>query len=407
MIPEDIRPGLRPALAAPGEDVARALLPCGVALKFVYEAQSQAVTWAQLNQWGVSLQAVGEVAARNTPCRVGWEEAEAGVFLLGGTCWQAVVLDPAGFIDPKDVPGRPVLYISDGSTAVLTGADGAAGLAYIRRAMQRGLGTCAMALNGDCKTWSRFYVHDATAVDLHRVTVRGHGKGEGRYVRQSSPPSHYGHVILEVAPYSGRHEYLLVWAVDEKTIPSEYREAVWEGIQGFATDYFREGGPLVGVRVTITGGSSHDVDSKAASYRIAAGIAFKNAVMQMEVIPLPERRRERSSREEEDTGAVLPEGSRLAELKRLGVSDPLLRMSGGALLHEAFRFWYTVPPLYSYSGAAPPEGPPFVPLWDHADNVVGVRDSKTAWSSWSITSSSRVAIGRWPVPNRASWPGCS
>ena len=71
---------------------------------------------------------------------------------------------------------------------------------------------------------------------------------------------------------------------------------------------------------------------------------------------------------------VIPEEHRLAELRRLGISAPLLRMSGGALLHEAFRFRYTVPPLYSYSGAAPPDGPPFVPLWDHADNVVGVRE---------------------------------
>jgi len=152
-----------------------------------------------------------------------------------------------------------------------------------------------MALNGDRKTWSRFYVHDATAIDLRRVTITGHGRGEGRYVRQSSPPSHYGHVILEIAPYVGAHDYLLVWAADEETIPSEFREAVWEGVQGFATDYFREAGPLTGVRVTVTGGSYRTVDSKAASYQIAARMAFKNAVMQMALSALPERRREQSS----------------------------------------------------------------------------------------------------------------
>ena len=309
MIPENIRGGLRPELAGPGEDVARVMLPGGVALKFVYEVRSKAVTWAQVGEWGVSLRALGEIAARNTLCWVGWEEPEAGVFLIGGTCWQEVALDPAGFIDPGDVSGRPVFYIIDESTAVLTGADCAAGLAYIRRALPGGLGTCAMALNWDRKTWSRFYVHNATAIDLRRVMVRGHGRGEGRYIRQSSPPSHYGHVILEVAPHevapdAGGHDYLLVWAVDEETIPSEYREAVWEGIECFATDYSREAGPLVGVRVTVTGGSHHAVDSKAASYRIAAGIAFKNAVVEAGVTPLAERRREQDAAETGAEGAA-------------------------------------------------------------------------------------------------------
>lgn len=297
MIPEDIRKSLRPELAARGEAGARMLLPCDVALKFVYAGKSKTVTWVQLGEWGVSLRAVGEAAAGNTLCWADREEPEPGVFLIGGTCWHEAVLYPEGFLDPDDVSGRPVIYIADKSTAVFTGADNAAGLAYIRRAMKGGLGTCAMALNQD-KTWSRFYVHDATAIDLHRVTVKGRGKGEGRYVRQASPPSHYGHVILEVAPHVGDHDFLLVWAVDEETIPSEFREAVWEGVQGFATDYFREAGPLTGVRVTVTGGGYHGVDSKAASYQIAARMAFKNAVMQMEVVALPVRRREQGSGED-------------------------------------------------------------------------------------------------------------
>lgn len=69
---------------------------------------------------------------------------------------------------------------------------------------------------------------------------------------------------------------------------------------------------------------------------------------------------------------VVPEDSRLAELRRLGVSEPLLRLSQGAALHDVFQFWCDAPPLYSYSGAATPDGPPFVPLWDYIDNVVGV-----------------------------------
>ena len=206
-----------------------------------------------------------------------------------------MVLAPSTFVEHNCVAGSPVVYIVSAQEAILTGSDCAAGLAHIRQAMQGGLGACAMILNWDRRTWSRFQVHNATALDLRRVTITERTTGEGRYVRQASEPGHYGHVVLEVAPYVGTHDFLLVWAVGEEVIPSEFREAVWEGIQSFATEYFRETGLLVGVRVTVTGGSYHAVDSKTVSYKIAATLAFKNAMMQMTPTALPERRQEQSS----------------------------------------------------------------------------------------------------------------
>jgi len=374
MLPDEVRAQLQPALAAPGEDAAKVLLPCGVALKFVLNEET--VTWAEFGRWRVSLQAVGEVAGLNAITYIQWEEVEAGVFENNDSCWPEMALAPATFVEHNYVSGHPVVYIVSENMAILTGSKCPAGLARIRQAMRGGLASCPMVLNRDRKTWSRFYVHDRTAFDLPALTITRRGTGEGRYVRQTSPPSHYGHVILEIGPHQGAHDFLLVWAVGEDVIPSEFREAVREGIQNVALNNVGEWGPLTGIQVTITGGSYHEVDSHAASYRIAASLAFRNALERMPTAPVPERREEQSSAEASAEGTismpVVPEESRLAELRRLGVSEPLLRLSEGAVLHDAFRFWCDAPPLYSYSGAAPPDGPPFVPLWNHIDNVVGV-----------------------------------
>jgi len=295
MIPEEIKGKLMPELAAPGEDVPRVELACGVALKFTVDEET--IGRPEFGTWGVSVREAGAVAGDNAFSYLQWVEAEEGVFVNSDHCWPALVLAPPVFIEHNWVPGRPVVYVVDEKTAILTGSNCPAGLARIREAMRDGLAACAMVLNGDYETWSRFHVHDATAIDLPRVTIKGQGKGEGRYRRQSGPPGHYGHVILEVEPYVGAYDYLFVWAVDEETIPSEFREAVWEGIQLYTSEYIRETGPLVGIRVTITGGSYHEVDSHATSFRVAATIAFKNAVEQMALSALPERRREQGSGE--------------------------------------------------------------------------------------------------------------
>lgn len=54
MIPEARRGSLLPALAAPGEDVPRVVLPCGLALFVVDE---KTIGRAELGTWGVSVQA--------------------------------------------------------------------------------------------------------------------------------------------------------------------------------------------------------------------------------------------------------------------------------------------------------------------------------------------------------------
>lgn len=72
--------------------------------------------------------------------------------------------------------------------------------------------------------------------------------------------------------------------------------------------------------------------------------------------------------------STVPESQRIAALRRLGVSEPLIRLSSGECVHPTFRNSCLGPPYYVYHGAGVPGDPPLVPLWDHGDTVVGLRE---------------------------------
>ncbi len=69
---------------------------------------------------------------------------------------------------------------------------------------------------------------------------------------------------------------------------------------------------------------------------------------------------------------TIPEDRRFTELRRLRVSDALLRLSCGDCIHEMFRDSCLGPPHYVYHEAGVPNGPPLIPLWDCNGIVVGM-----------------------------------
>jgi elongation factor G len=62
------------------------------------------------------------------------------------------------------------------------------------------------------------------------------------------------------------------------TIPREYIPAVEQGLRGAMTSGVLAGYPVVGVRVELLDGSYHEVDSSEIAFKMAASIAFKDAM---------------------------------------------------------------------------------------------------------------------------------
>jgi hypothetical protein len=71
---------------------------------------------------------------------------------------------------------------------------------------------------------------------------------------------------------------------------------------------------------------------------------------------------------------VVPESDRVATLRKWGISEPLIRLSCGEVLHDQFRISCVGPPWYVYHGSLDsPDGPLIAVFWECSDTVTGVR----------------------------------
>ena len=115
----------------------------------------------------------------------------------------------------------------------------------------------------------------------YRETIRKKvDKVEERYVRQTGGRGQYGHVVISLEPLGPGGGYEFVDAIVGGVIPKEYIPAVDAGIQEAITSGVLAGYPTVDVRVTLTHGSYHDVDSSEMAFKIAGSMAVKKAARQ-------------------------------------------------------------------------------------------------------------------------------
>jgi elongation factor G len=60
-------------------------------------------------------------------------------------------------------------------------------------------------------------------------------------------------------------------------IPTEFIPAVEKGVEEALTNGVKAGYPIVDVRVTLTDGKYHDVDSSEVAFKVAGSLAFQEA----------------------------------------------------------------------------------------------------------------------------------
>ncbi|WP_256080358.1 elongation factor G [Massilia sp. YIM B04103] len=101
---------------------------------------------------------------------------------------------------------------------------------------------------------------------------------EGKFIKQSGGKGQYGHVVLKLEPAEAGKGYEFVDAIKGGVVPREFIPAVDKGIQETLQAGVLAGYPVVDVRVTLTFGSYHDVDSNENAFRMAGSIAFKEAM---------------------------------------------------------------------------------------------------------------------------------
>ncbi|MBL7050011.1 MAG: elongation factor G [Nitrospira sp.] len=111
----------------------------------------------------------------------------------------------------------------------------------------------------------------------YRETIKKESKAEGKFVRQSGGRGQFGHVYITLEPVEPGHDFEFVNKIVGGTIPREYIPAVEKGIRESLENGVLAGYPIVDVKVTLTDGSYHEVDSSEMAFKIAGSMAFKNA----------------------------------------------------------------------------------------------------------------------------------
>lgn len=112
----------------------------------------------------------------------------------------------------------------------------------------------------------------------YRETVRNPSSGECKFVKQTGGRGQYGHVVLEIEPLPDHKGFVFEDKIVGGAIPREYIPAVQKGISETIGSGVLGGFPVIGIRVALVYGSYHEVDSSEMAFKMAASMAFKDAM---------------------------------------------------------------------------------------------------------------------------------
>ncbi len=112
----------------------------------------------------------------------------------------------------------------------------------------------------------------------YKETIRRSADVDHKYARQSGGKGQYGHVKIIMEPNEPGAGYQFINKVVGGAIPKEYIPAVDAGLQGAMQNGILAGYNVVDVKITLYDGSYHEVDSSEMAFKIAASMAFKEAM---------------------------------------------------------------------------------------------------------------------------------
>ena len=111
----------------------------------------------------------------------------------------------------------------------------------------------------------------------YRETVTKFAEGEGKFIRQSGGRGQYGHACVTLEPNERGKGVEIVSKIVGGAIPKEYISPVIDGIEEAIKGGVLAGYPVVDVKVAITDGTFHEVDSSELAFKMAGIFAVKDA----------------------------------------------------------------------------------------------------------------------------------
>ena len=115
-------------------------------------------------------------------------------------------------------------------------------------------------------------------VAYHESITRTVEKVDYRHVKQSGGHGQYAHVILKLEPGERGSGIAFEDKIFGGSIPKEYIPAVKKGVIGAADSGVLAGYPVTDVKVTLTDGSFHEVDSSEMAFKTAGAMGFREGI---------------------------------------------------------------------------------------------------------------------------------
>ena len=153
---------------------------------------------------------------------------------------------------------------------------------------------------------------------------------EGKFVRQSGGKGQYGHVVFSLAPQEPGKGFEFVDAIKGGVVPREFIPAVEKGVIDSLPNGVLAGYPVVDVKVTLTFGSYHDVDSNENAFKMAASLGFKEACRRASPVILEPMMAVEVETPEDYAGSVMGDLS-----SRRGMVQGMDDMPGGGKIIKA------------------------------------------------------------------------
>ena len=110
----------------------------------------------------------------------------------------------------------------------------------------------------------------------YRETITKTAFADYRHKKQSGGAGQFGDVWIRFEPC--KEDFIFAEEVVGGSVPKNFFPAVEKGLMETLEHGPLAGFPVIGVKATLYYGSYHPVDSNEISFKLAAGLAFKNAV---------------------------------------------------------------------------------------------------------------------------------
>jgi elongation factor G len=111
----------------------------------------------------------------------------------------------------------------------------------------------------------------------YRETITKPADGEGKFIRQSGGRGQYGHACVQIQPNEKGKGVEIENKIVGGAIPREYIPAVIDGIEEAIKGGVYAGYQVIDIKVQVTDGTFHEVDSNELAFKMAGIFALKDA----------------------------------------------------------------------------------------------------------------------------------